>query len=275
MSQANISYIFQIILTVVFGPLFVALYGYRRQKIKDRGSEDSSNLRDTQEYLRNLQTTFIDVSGQFSIIVSVAGAVRLRQSPPFFEVAFLQSLAIVQFLGLFSVVFASGVAMSKPRNLRRVTVLCLYMSIEFCFYIVMQLSLQTSQTFVNSIQEMATSCCGYNGIWPGYNYVPPHPWTDWVGLAIGIPICCLLGIWLASCILRKRTSFRAGPVSFGFALGSLVYFVQLQRTRVTMRSATGAEFQDNQWGFGQVMAALLWTPLLIQVLYYGLRMYQL
>lgn len=113
--------------------LFVVLYGYRRQKIKDLGSEDCTNLRDTQEYLRNLQAAFIDASSQFSIIVAVAGAVRLRRSPPFFEVAFLQSLALVQFLGLFAVVFASGVAVSKPRDSRRVTVLCFYMSILFCF----------------------------------------------------------------------------------------------------------------------------------------------
>jgi hypothetical protein len=272
--QANISYIFQMILTIVFGPLFVVLYGYRRQKIKDRGSEDSQNLRDTQEYLRNLQSIFVDVSGQFSIIVAVAGAVRLRQSPPFFEVAFLRSLAIVQLLGVFSVSFASGVAMPKARDPRRVAVLCLYTSIEFCFYVVMQITLQISQTVVNSMQEMAASCYAYGSIWPGYDYYPgKRHWSDWAGLGFAIFLSCLIGIGIALCILRKRTSIRAGPVSLLFTIGTLVGFVKLQRTRDSMRSVTGTEFQDNEWGFGQVMAVLLWAPLLIQALYYGFGMY--
>lgn len=38
-----------------------------------------------------------------------------------------------------------------------------------------------------------------------------------------------------------------------------------------MKDVTGVNFQDNQWGFGQVIALFLWAPLLIQSLYYGLR----
>ena len=44
----------------------------------------------------------VDMSGQFIINVAIAGVVRLRQSPPFFEVTILESLGIVQFLGFWS-----------------------------------------------------------------------------------------------------------------------------------------------------------------------------
>jgi hypothetical protein len=137
----------------------------------------------------------------------------------------------------------------------------------------MQLSLQTTQASVDAMQALATQCHGYGGIWPGYNYVPRHAWTDWVGLAFGFMLCCLFGIGIATCILRKRTSFRAGPVSLAFALGTLICFVQLQRTRDKMGSVTGKEFQDNVWGFGQVMAVLLWAPLLFQGMYYAVGTY--
>jgi hypothetical protein len=250
------------------------LYGYRRQKIKDLGSQGSTNIQDTQEYLRNLQSAFVDESGQFSIIIAVASAVRLRQSPPFFEVAFLQSLAEVQFLSLFALSFASGVAMSKPRDPGRVTVMCLYISILFCFYMAMQFSLQTLQASVDAVQALASACHGYGRIWPGYTYIQQHHWNNWLFLVQAFAIYCFCGFVVASCILRKRSSFHAAPVSLGFIVGTLVCFVQLQRMRDSMRSVTGAKFQDNQWGFGQVKAVLLWAPLLIQALYYGLGMYR-
>jgi hypothetical protein len=150
------------------------LYGYSRQKIKDRGSEESTGLRDKQEYLRNLQSAFVDASGQFNIIAAVASAARMRQHPPFFEAAFLQSIAEVQFLGMFSVSFTSNVAVSKPRDSRRVTALCLYMSLLFGFFMEIQFSLQASESSADVIQELAVACPAYGRIWLGIAYPILH-----------------------------------------------------------------------------------------------------
>jgi hypothetical protein len=60
---------------------------------------------------------------QFSIIFAVAREIRLCEQLPFFKIAFLQSLALVQFLGMIAVVLASGVAMPKPRDSWRMTTL--------------------------------------------------------------------------------------------------------------------------------------------------------
>jgi multisubunit Na+/H+ antiporter MnhE subunit len=212
---------------------------------------------------------FVDISGQFSITVAIAGAVRLRQLPPFFEIAFMQSLAIAQFLGMLCVTFASGVAMTKPRNIRRVMVSCCYMIILFGFYIVMQLSVLNSQQTVDTLQQMADFCPGYARVWPSVEYLPPPYWDNWGTLVVSFFLACIYGIGAAWCILRKRSSFRAGPVSLGFAVATIVCFVQLQQTRDAMKSVTGTNFQDNKWGFGQVMAVLMWAPLLLQAMHYS------
>src|SRR5260221_10719322 len=61
------------------------------------------------------------------------------------------------------------------------------------------------------------------------------------------------------------------PMSLAFTIGMLVELVEMERTRDTMKEITGPDFQDNQWGFGQVIALGLWVPLCIQILYYAAR----
>jgi len=41
----------------------------------------------------------------------------------------------------------------------------------------------------------------------------------------------------------------------------------LQTMRSELRDITGGDFQDDQWGFGQIIAVFLWIPLCLQVVY--------
>jgi hypothetical protein len=49
----------------------------------------------------------------------------------------------------------------------------------------------------------------------------------------------------------------------------------LEQKRRIMKAITGADFQDNEWGFGQVIAIFLWVPLLVQTLYWAIGKYPL
>jgi hypothetical protein len=50
---------------------------------------------------------------------------------------------------------------------------------------------------------------------------------------------------------------------FAFPFACIYCLVQLERKRNTMKAITGAEFQDNAWGFAQVVAIFLWIPLIL------------
>lgn len=38
--------------------------------------------------------------------------------------------------------------------------------------------------------------------------------------------------------------------------------------RSKFKAISGADFQDDEWGFGQIIAVCLWIPLCLQVVYY-------
>ncbi|KAJ6495002.1 hypothetical protein DFH09DRAFT_1205701 [Mycena vulgaris] len=286
---ANISYILQAILTFIFGPLFCLVYAFReRWNFSD----------ETKKNLKSLQATFHDISAQFSIPVAVAAIIRSHQHAPFYELAFLRSLMNLQFLSLLSSSVTAGIfektptLVEKRHDRLRIAILVLYGLLEFGLYVGLIGGLRTSQSSWQTISELGEACTAYSRIEPWIHSIPapsvhlPHitvkeyfsPFSKngWkfsfiiIGfilagiLALGVACLILVGLWLA---LVSREARVLGPISLAFAIGMLVEVIQMERTRNVMKAVTGAEFQDNQWGFGQVIALFLWVPLCLQSLY--------
>jgi hypothetical protein len=288
---ANISYILQAILTFIFGPVFCLIYAFRgRWNFSD----------ETKENLKSLQATFHDISAQFSIPVAVAAVIRFHQHAPFYELAFLRSLTTLQFLSLLSSSVTAGIFerreqrthIEKRNDRLRVAILVLYGLLEFGLYMGLIGGLRTSESSWQTISELGEACAAYSRIEPWIPHIPaasvhlPHitvkqffsPFSkdglkfSWIiigfilagTLALLVAGYILTGIWL---VLVSREVFLLGPISLAFAIGMLVEVVQMERTRNVMKAVTGAEFQDNQWGFGQVIALFLWAPLCLQSFY--------
>jgi hypothetical protein len=272
----------QFVSIVIFGPLFVAIYGYGKQ-----GHLSPDSL----EFWKELQDTFLDTSAQFTIPVTVAAVVRLHQSPPFFEIAFLQSLTTMQFLGLFCTAIATGVAMPKRRSIRRVLVISLYLVVDFGFYMGVVGYLRTSKASWTTIKQLASACGEYSQLTPGFVYIQTHklsvgsgiqgfknflnPFSKGGWIIFGLTVAAVAGLAVTVVVvfaiyqcLRSRSPWVLGPMSLGFFGGTLYCMILLERKRQVMKKVTGSDFQDNQWGFGQVMALFLWAPLLVQSLYY-------
>ena len=54
--------------------------------------------------------------------------------------------------------------------------------------------------------------------------------------------------------------------------GCMIYLMcVLEGTRNYLRSIIGVDFQDDQWGFGQVIAVFVWIPLCLRVTYFVIR----
>jgi hypothetical protein len=276
------SYILQVGLTILFGPLFVNIFGF----VTIFGIRKKLGIsKDTQEYLQQVQDSFLDVSAQFSIPVAIAAVVRLYQSPPFFEISFLQSLTTMQLLSLRSTAIATVVAMPKHKDKRRILVISLYIIVDFIFLVVIFAFLRTTKASWITIQELSNTCTGYESISPGFVYAQRHN----IGLSnlvfkeyydgsnskkgwtiLGLVLAGFAALVIAGYILIViYRIFKAshpgflGPIALGLSCGVIDEISQLQRKRQIMKTITGTDFVNNQWGFGQVITIFLWIPLLI------------
>ena len=50
-----------------------------------------------------------------------------------------------------------------------------------------------------------------------------------------------------------------------FWLIQVVYVIHLWRTRNGLSELAKERYSDNEWGFGQVIALLVWSPLLVEL----------
>jgi len=289
----------QVALTFVFGPLIVLVHG----------SIAFGWAKKTRGVLIAVQRSFMDASAGFSIPVAIATIVRLKQEPPFYEIAFLQWLLTMQFLSILSIMLAMAAARlpedddRQPFSLQRRAAIVLICLVEFGLYMGLVGHLRTSQAYWTSVQELGTACETYGSILPGFEYfhgiatshtvvVPQLSPGDRIGLSgaglrntgiiFGLFLAGIVGLVVAAIVIKYSVIFigavlvliftegrefiTLGLMSLAFAIGSTYCASQMAHTRGIMSSIEGSDFEDNVWGFGQVIAVLLWVPLVFQSL---------
>lgn len=272
----------------MFGPVGCLLWAFRKQlRFKDKN-------------LISLLDTFSDVNAAFSIPVAIAAIVRLKQHAPFFEITFLESLLTMQFIGMIAICCVSIVPerenvddASSEDIIGRWILTAIYLILELGLYAGFEGGLRTSKVNWTSIGELSQACKGYAALTPGFAYlnaghlnVPsvsakdffnPFSTKGWKSdlIITGIVLGALVGLCIVFmvisgtiAILATRNPAIFGVISGGLWIGVLYYTIAMERKRHIMHEVTGADFADNQWGFGQVIALLLWAPLIFQILYY-------
>ena len=288
---ANISYIFQAVLSILCGPVLCLIY-----ELRDKWSFNKRS----QKRLASLHDAFLNISAQFSISVAIAAVIRVRQRAPFYELAFLRPLTTMQFLSLLSTSITVGL-FEDPyrRGAQPIFIVVLYGFLEFGFYMGFIGSLIANSSSWAVMTELSGACKNYGHIFPWIKYIPPpgkinlpkisakeyfnpfskkgwrYSMTIWGLVMAGIAALVIaililyFGIPVVFKVLRGRKArFLVIPMSLAFIIGMLVELAEMERTRSAMKEITGSDFQDNQWGFGQVIALFLWMPLCIQMVYY-------
>jgi hypothetical protein len=99
-----------------------------------------------------------------------------------------------------------------------------------------------------------------------------------IGIIIGYFLAAVACLIILYYILKKYGDWLALPIALSpiaFSIAVIYCLVRLEQKRKIMKAITGADFQDNEWGFGQVIAIFLWVPLLVQTLYWAIGKYPL
>ncbi|KAE9977306.1 hypothetical protein EG328_002135 [Venturia inaequalis] len=255
--KVNISYIIQVVLAILFGPIYALVYKYRELLC----IEDEFEKR-----LIALQKGFLDASAQFTIPVAVASVVRLKQSAPLYEITFLESLTSMQFMALLATSVATGIGPHQETRMKG-TVIALYSVLDFCLYISIVAYLRTSKSRWESLGELSKACAAYgSNLLPGFVYFQSHnpvpkitakEYFSWTSKRALVKLF----------EKKKRRQGTLGFVSLGLSVGMLYYAIKMESQRNHIKAILGKEFLDDQWGFGQVVALCLWIPLLLQTIY--------
>ena len=154
----NLSYLIQVTLTITCGPLLGTIYVLRRPLRLDRT---------TVEAMLSIHDNFLDTSAAFNIPVAIAAAIRTHHFTPFYELAFLQFLILMQAHSLLLVASIIGL-FERPyrRSIRRLYVVILYLLINFSLCIEVVVSALTNP--MNGVlgKEMINACKPYRDVIP-------------------------------------------------------------------------------------------------------------
>ena len=58
-------------------------------------------------------------------------------------------------------------------------------------------------------------------------------------------------------------------VQMAFGISNIVILAFLWILRVNLQDLSGQDYSENKWGFGQVVALIVWVPLFLEVVYEG------
>jgi hypothetical protein len=160
----NISYIIQVVLTVVCGPILSLLYHFPHRF----GIEENAK-----ERLMDIHNAFVDASAGFNIPVGIAAAIRIGNSP-IFEQSFLQLLVIMQTFS-FLTVDATAPPIFEKNLTNHLTLLRF---IQFLLFLIVYGLQSKNNAGLISGQELLKNCKTYAKIRPLFSSEVKLCWLD-------------------------------------------------------------------------------------------------
>jgi hypothetical protein len=268
-----ISYFFQAGLTCLFGPLLPIVIWLLNLRLEEDAIRKISTL------LRKLQASVYGINVFFCISLLIAGVVRYRQVPSIMEIIFISTLVEVQVLVIMSILCAQlydyflnqstlGAAWNSYYSLISCVQVAFGYSISvparvFPVYFKLANECHTQKQFINMASYFALTS----------NKSSTLKWWS-IGLLIGFAFAVLPKLlakffrWIKSILLRIMPGWlkRHGESIFMILVLLLYVYdvlsasIRLNTIRNWIEKIVGARFQDDQWGYGQTTAVLLWVP---------------
>ncbi|KAI9783660.1 MAG: hypothetical protein M1839_003508 [Geoglossum umbratile] len=245
-------YVLDVALSLLCGPAYsIALWYYRRR---------NANFTDKLE----VQRLFFEAQGLFTVPVLVASVVRIEQSPPMFEIAFLQRLNLTVAFSLYAT-FWSLCYLASDHKWSIVIYTCSVVALQMTIF-----ARSGSQKAIpTEARQLIDYCTKYSGTEPQY---AGQDWKLQVGIGcatigFGVAIPAISYIYYNFQPGEKTIEWRPVFQMYSICCAGMALFsaTQLFAVRESMKSATGSAFTDDQWGFGQVAAVFMWIGWAIQI----------
>lgn len=259
------AYSFQVALTIIFGPLLRGLDVFDHFL----PSGDFFMLRKLFKESIDVQSIFWESNGFLILASAVATLVRMGQHPTIFEIAEMQMLNFVQLNSLLVIFF------------------CLIHPIarwwQRFFQFLLGFALATaalSQSGLSGHSEtdwlQASLGCQNE---PAFRKITPVPYNKAVVYAAaGL---CIISFFAQTATtvfprIKQRPSLRRvltimavvwGLLTTLSLVGMIWGLVKLWGQRGELIKVAGPDFEDNEWGFGQVAALFTWLPIPVEISY--------
>jgi hypothetical protein len=252
-----VAYTLQTTFTILLGPVYRVLFL--------TFGPGSSFVRD----LKDIQMNFFSSNGFFIGSSALATLANLSQNPPTFEIAEMQAMAFLQVNSILVTFFCMVVAQPMSRWAARVF-------LYFVVFVLVIVALGLSHLNGDSKRDwrLASDGCAHSST--DYDVINPIPYPSWT-VAI-FAVVGTVAFWLQS--LREKfqadklhkSAFRILMIFWVLLIGLLVagMIVGLEmmwRQRRHLKSLARDQFEDDQWGFGQIAALTIWAPIVVEFIY--------
>lgn len=255
--QMMYAYSIQTGLTILVGPVYRILYLAL--------APASSFIRD----LKDIQTNFFSSNGFFVGSSAIATFANLSQNPSTFEVAEMQAMAFLQVNSILVTFFCMVVAQPMSRWAARVLLYCIVFVL-----VVVALGLSHLGSDSRANWRLASDGCAHSST--DYSVINPVPYPSW---AVAIfTVAGTIPFWLQSLKEKfqadklHKSLFRLLMTFWVLLIGLLtagmvVGLTMMWRQRRHLRSLVRDQFEDDQWGFGQIAALTIWAPIVVELIY--------
>ncbi|KAL3455906.1 hypothetical protein BJX64DRAFT_53578 [Aspergillus heterothallicus] len=251
------AYTIQTALTILAGPVYRVLYL--------AFAPVSSFIRD----LKDIQMNFFSSNGFFVGSSALATLAHLFQNPSTFEVAEMQAMAFLQVNSILVTFFCMVVAQPMSRWAARVL-------LYFVVFVLVIVALGLSHLNSDSRRDwrLASDGCAHSST--DYNVINPIPYPSWT-VAI-FAVAGTIAFWLQSLKERfqadklHRSAYRMLMLVWVLLIGLLtagmiVGLTMMWRQRKHLKSLARDDFEDDEWGFGQIAALTIWAPIPVELIY--------
>ncbi|KAJ5963199.1 uncharacterized protein N7479_003075 [Penicillium vulpinum] len=251
------AYSIQTGLTILVGPVYRIVYLTL--------APVSAFVRD----IKDVQTNFFSSNGFFVGSSAIATLANLSQSPSTFEIAEMQAMAFLQVNSILVTFFCLVVAQPMSRWAARVL-------LYFAVFVLVIVALGKSNLDGDSKENwrLASDGCAHSST--DYSVINPIPYPSWT-VAI-FAVAGTFAFWLQS-LKEKFQADKLHRSLFRFLMlfwvlltglltaGMVVGLTMMWRQRRHLRSLARDQFEDDQWGFGQIAALTIWAPIPVELLY--------
>lgn len=196
----------------------------------------------------------------------------LKRRSTLFETSFVYYLNIMELLETFVLFSTFRLDETVPIKSRELTTLILGFSLQIGLLAGLMHWVDRRSISAKEVQAFVTACENSGVVVP----IPPgsSAWANKYNkslrnfLTVLVILLLFAAVWICVLITNSKPKYRSISVSLvstGLATGMAYSFAKMHLARVQLARLNEDDYEDNEWGFGQIIALFIWIPLLVEL----------